>query len=74
VIVSPLLFRLRVAQEARAESWRELLAQFEERQRACTAGEHFPEPYVVLSIQDKAGGVGNLLPGVVTGQSLFLPN
>lgn len=52
----------------------ELLAQFWEHQLACTEGkQELPRPYVLLRtgtlIGDSIGGIGNRLPGVVTGDA-----
>ena len=43
------------------------LRGYRERHLECTSGESMPGPYVVVRIEDKAAGIGNELPGIITG-------
>ena len=40
---------------------------YREQHLECTSGESMPGPYVVVRIEDKAAGIGNELPGIITG-------
>ena len=43
------------------------LKDYREQHLECTSGESMPDPYVVVRIEDKAAGIGNELPGIITG-------
>ena len=43
------------------------LTGYREQHVECTSGESMPGPYVVMRIEDKAAGIGNELPGIITG-------
>lgn len=43
------------------------LKEYREQHLECTCGNAMPGPYIVVRIEDKAAGIGNELPGVITG-------
>lgn len=43
------------------------LRGYREQHLECTRGDSMPGPYVVVRIEDKAAGIGNELPGIITG-------
>ncbi len=66
-----LLTRLRAAQwQFRTQHVEALLVEYKARHEACTSGEAMPGPYVRMHMEDDASGLGNELPGVVTGTLL----
>ena len=53
--------------ELREASLRELLTRYSLRHLACTDDSKIMGPYVVMRASNTAAGIGNLLPGVITG-------
>ena len=43
------------------------LEEYREQHLTCTDEDAMPGPYIVVRIEDKAAGIGNELPGVITG-------
>lgn len=46
------------------------LEEYRDQHLECTDGNGMPGPYIVVRIEDKAAGIGNELPGVITGGQL----
>ena len=49
------------------QSLQSRLREYREQHLECTSGQGMPGPYVVVRIEDKAAGIGNELPGIITG-------
>ncbi|CAK0786745.1 hypothetical protein CVIRNUC_009959 [Coccomyxa viridis] len=65
--------RLRHAEwQARMQPLDGRLRGYREQHLECTRGDSMPGPYVVMRIEDKAAGIGNELPGIITGLFLAL--
>ena len=63
--------RLRYADwQARMQPLESRLQDYRNHHLACTSGDAMPGPYLVVRIEDKAAGIGNELPGVITGTAL----
>ena len=43
------------------------LEEYRDQHLQCTDGDAMPGPYIVVRIEDKAAGIDNELPGVITG-------
>ena len=68
---STLCCRLRFADwQARMQPLAGRLEEYRDQHLTCTGGSNMPEPYIVVRIEDKAAGIGNELPGVITGTQL----
>ena len=60
--------RLRYADwQARMQPLAGRLEEYRDQHLTCTDGDGKPGPYIVVRIEDKAAGIGNELPGVITG-------
>lgn len=60
--------RLRYAEwQARMHPLEGRLKEYREQHLQCTCEDAMPGPYIVVRIEDAAAGIGNELPGVITG-------
>ena len=65
--------RLRYAEwQARMQPLESRLKEYRNQHLTCTNGDAMPGPYLVVHIEDKAAGIGNELPGVITGTVVSL--
>ena len=60
--------RLRFTEwQARNQPLEERLKEYREQHLQCTHGDAMPDPYMVFRKEDNIDGLGNQLPGFITG-------